>query len=71
MPKISSVKPSKPTDEYFSELSLQIDMERSHALIISDIEATIGITDFQLGGPDPYEKAKSFIREVCGEEQAL
>ena len=65
------MKPSKPTDEFFSELSLQIDMERSYAMIVSDIEATIGMTEYQLGRPDPYEEAKAFIREVCGEEQAL
>ena len=54
------MKPSKPTDEFFSELSLQIDMERSYAMIM-------GTTDFQLGRPDPYEDAKALIREVCGD----
>ena len=57
MPKSSFEKPSKPTDEFFSDIGLEIMMERTCALIT-------GITDFQPGGPDPYEKAKSFIREV-------
>ena len=58
MPKSSSAKPSKPTDEFFSELSLQLEITRSHAHLVT------GITDFQLGVPDPYEAAKSLIREV-------
>lgn len=57
-----------PKDEFFSDIGLEITIERSHALLIGDIQAATGITDYQLGvAPDPYEDAKALIREVCGE----
>ena len=64
MPKSSSEKSAKAT-EYLSDIALQVNMEREHALIMSDIGETIGITEYQLGRPDTYEEAKALIREVC------